>query len=89
MTQSTNVPSWDRAAADAWAERRHAEHAISRAASGIIDGTIDLVDYEALVQERGAAAARVESLLYANAAHELDWCHDSTECAICTGEVTR
>lgn len=73
------------AMASAYVDRRHAQHLLDRAATR----ALELNEYEALLRERDEAAARLERLVQANAAHELEWCHDSRECPICTGEVSR
>jgi hypothetical protein len=93
MTTSVNkdqpvVPTWDAAAAEAYVTRRHAEHLIKRAATGVIDGALVSDEYLDAIKERDAAAARLEVLLHARVAHELTWCHDVRECPICAGEVS-
>jgi predicted RNA polymerase sigma factor len=71
------------ALAQAYAEHRQADLDVKRAPIA------DIEDYLDLCQIREDLLGTLTRLLEANAAHELEWCHDSTECPLCTGEVTR
>lgn len=75
------------ALAEAYTQRRHAEVERRWAATRVIDSIDTIDDYLAVDIAVREWQGTIDRLLHAVAAHELEWCHDLTECPICLGEV--
>lgn len=83
-------PNLGQAMADAYQEQREARREVQRL-TRMYEGAqfVPPEVYAAAVLRQSAAFERLEALVHANAAHQLQWAHLTDECPICTGAVNK